>query len=479
MPGEAEYRALLHESADELYEHAPAAYFSSLVDGTLVKVNETLLRWTLYERDDLLGRKRFHDLLPPGARIYYETHYAPLLQMQGNVREIATELLRADGSRLPVLLNSTLVRDDEGRPQIIRTTAFDASERRHYEKELLRARADAESRARASLALAHVTEGVVLVGYDGRVELLNPAAEGIFAVAAAAVTGKPAAEAVDGWDALCEGLSIGRPGEPAVTAVVPSMRQGHEQWLAIAATDAGHGIVYTIRDVTSDRRLEELRSDLVTIVSHELRTPLTGVHGAAQTLLARYQDLGEPQRRALLEMLVEQTRRLSAIVDQILLTSRIDTDNVVAANETFDASAVFETAVHSARSGEPQRVIVDVQPGILVRGDLDRLRQVVTNLVDNALKYSDGAVRLSVAPREFMARFTVTDEGPGIPPAEHAHVFEKFYRLDPQLQSGVGGTGLGLYIARELVERMHGRIGLLPRASGTTFFVDVPLAGEA
>ncbi len=479
MTGEADYGALLHESAEDLYEHAPAAYFSSLLDGTLVKVNETLLKWTLYDRDELLGRKRFHDLLPPGARIYYETHYAPLLQMQGSVREIATELLRADGSRLPVLMNSTLVRDEEGRPQIVRTTAFDASERRHYEQELLRARADAESRARASLALAHVTEGVVLVGYDGRVELLNPAAEAIFAVDAAAVTGSPAAEAVEGWAALCDGLMVGRPGERAIAEVVPATRHGNEQWLAIAATDAGHGIVYTIRDVTSDRRLEELRSDLVTIVSHELRTPLTGVYGAAQTLLARYQDLGDAQRRTLLEMLVEQTRRLSTIVDQILLTSRIDTDNVVAAIETFDASTVFETAVQSAPPGEQQRVIVDVQPGILVCGDLDRLRQVVTNLVDNALKYSDGAVRLSVAPREFTARFTVTDEGPGIPSGEHAHVFEKFYRLDPQLQSGVGGTGLGLYIARELVERMHGRIGLLPRASGTTFFVDVPLAGKS
>src|SRR5581483_257458 len=110
--GELVHRDLLEESVEELYEHAPAGYFSTLADGKIVKANATLLGWLGYERDDLVGRRRLHDLLPPGARIYYETHYAPLLQMQGSVSEIALELLRADGSRLPVLLNSTLVRDE-------------------------------------------------------------------------------------------------------------------------------------------------------------------------------------------------------------------------------------------------------------------------------------------------------------------------------------------------------------------------------
>src|SRR5215210_1128160 len=94
---------LLEEDPEELYEHAPAGYLSSQPGGTIVKVNETLLAWTGHRREDVLGRLRFHDLLAPGARIYYETHYAPLLQMQGSVKEIAVELLRVDGTRLPVL----------------------------------------------------------------------------------------------------------------------------------------------------------------------------------------------------------------------------------------------------------------------------------------------------------------------------------------------------------------------------------------
>jgi PAS domain S-box-containing protein len=461
-----ELAGLLEESAEDLFEHAPVAYLSTLVDGTLVRVNETLLTWTGYARDDLVSRRRLHDLLAPGARIYYETHYAPLLQMQGEVREVAVELVRADGSRLPVLMNSTLVRDGEGRPRIVRTTCVDASERRRYERELLRARADAEMRARATHALDHLHDGVLLVDPGGRIELLNPAAERILGVAADDVVGRPAIDAIEGWHE-----TLGRGA-----GVVPRRHRGGEQWLDVVPVEAGDATVYTLRDITSERKLEELRNELIAVVSHELRTPLTGAYGAAQTLLVRGESLAPQQRQTLLEMVVEQTRRLAAIVDQILLASRIDTGNVDADVQVFDAALACDGVVQSVAGHDRHRVIVDVESGVDVCGDLDRLRQVIANLVDNALKYSDGPVRIELETENAVARFTVADEGPGIPAAEHERIFEKFYRLDPDQTRGVGGTGLGLYIARELVSRMGGRVGLLPRSRGTTVFVELPRA---
>ena len=150
-PGEEEGPLVPAEDIEDLYEHAPCGYLSTMPDGTIIKVNQTLLSWLGHERHDLIGRRRLSDLLTAGGRIYHETHYAPLLSMQGTVREIAVDLVRADGSRLPALINSILVRDRDGAPTVVRTSVFNATDRRAYERELLHARERAErseSRAR-------------------------------------------------------------------------------------------------------------------------------------------------------------------------------------------------------------------------------------------------------------------------------------------------------------------------------------------
>ncbi|MGW3287981.1 PP2C family protein-serine/threonine phosphatase [Streptomyces sp. NPDC001002] len=141
---QAQFSALLEDSAEDLYEHAPCGYLSTLLDGRIAKVNATLLDWLGHERDDLVGRRHFSDLLTVGGRLYHETHYAPLLMMQGEVSGIALELKAADGSRLPVLVTSTVKTGSDGQPLLIRTTLFDARERRAYETELLRARKEAD-----------------------------------------------------------------------------------------------------------------------------------------------------------------------------------------------------------------------------------------------------------------------------------------------------------------------------------------------
>jgi phosphoserine phosphatase RsbU/P len=154
--------ALLEDDPEELYDNAPCAYLSARPDGTIVKVNGTFLGWTGYERDALVGHRRFQDLLAPGDRIYYETHFAPLLHMQGRVREIAVELVCAPGTRLPVLVNSVLRKDPEGAPVMVRSALFDATERRAYEQELLAARRRAEESEARARALARTLQATFL-----------------------------------------------------------------------------------------------------------------------------------------------------------------------------------------------------------------------------------------------------------------------------------------------------------------------------
>jgi phosphoserine phosphatase RsbU/P len=138
---------LLEDTAEELFEDAPCGYLSTLPDGTIVKVNRTFEVLTGLHREELVGARRFQDLLSPGGRIYHETHYAPLLRMQGSVREIAVEIVRADGTRLPALINSVMRSDEAGHPRLVRTMVFDATDRRRYEQELLHARREQQETA--------------------------------------------------------------------------------------------------------------------------------------------------------------------------------------------------------------------------------------------------------------------------------------------------------------------------------------------
>ncbi|MET7682116.1 SpoIIE family protein phosphatase [Streptomyces sp. NPDC005423] len=145
-PGQdrAAFSALLEDSAEDLYEHAPCGYLSTLLDGRIAKINATLLNWLGRDREELVGRRTFADLLTVGGRLYHETHFAPLLRMQGEISGIALELQAADGSRLPVLVTSVVRKGEDGEPLLIRTTVFDARDRRAYETELLRARQESE-----------------------------------------------------------------------------------------------------------------------------------------------------------------------------------------------------------------------------------------------------------------------------------------------------------------------------------------------
>ncbi|GGQ09681.1 PP2C family protein-serine/threonine phosphatase [Streptomyces roseolilacinus] len=155
----AVFTALLEDSVEELYESAPCGYLSTLMDGTIAKINTTLLGWLGMDRETVVGRLRFADLLTVGGKLYHETHFAPLLRMRGEISGIALEMKVTGGGRLPVLISSVVKHGSEGEPLLIRTTVFDASDRRTYEEELLRRKQEAEqARAEAERARAEAEQ---------------------------------------------------------------------------------------------------------------------------------------------------------------------------------------------------------------------------------------------------------------------------------------------------------------------------------
>jgi len=343
-----------------------------------------------------------------------------------------------------------------------------------------------EERARAARVLDAVGDGVFLVDSRGIVGLWNAAAEAITGLRAEQVVGRSAAKAVPGWEAIAPRVPVvSEVDRAAVRAeTVPLEVADRELWLSISGVGFADGTVYAFRDLTQHRMLEELKADFVSTVSHELRTPLAAVYGAAMTLSRRDFAIDEGQRDKLLAVIVHESERLSTIVNDILWASRLDADSMRFSIQSCDAEVLAQSVVDSASVNRPAGVeLVLRTPEELPRvaGDPDKIRQVLVNLLDNAVKYSPdgGRVEVELEASSTSVRFSVHDEGLGVPPTEQRGIFEKFYRLDPNLTRGVGGTGLGLYICRELVHRMNGRLWVVsPResGSGSTFAFELPVA---
>jgi signal transduction histidine kinase len=182
----------------------------------------------------------------------------------------------------------------------------------------------------------------------------------------------------------------------------------------------------------------------------------------------------------LLEVIAEESGKLSEIVNDLLLASQLDSGKLKANVEACDPREIASSEVDAARTHLPANVELALSaPAELpqVAADAGQLRQVLSNLIDNAIKYSPagGVVSVELEPREHFVRFSVRDSGLGIPREEQARIFEKFYRLDPDMTHGIGGTGLGLYICRELVRRVDGRIWVESDGrTGSTFVIEIP-----
>ncbi len=230
------------------------------------------------------------------------------------------------------------------------------------------------------------------------------------------------------------------------------------------------------------REFDRLKDEFIAIVSHELRTPLTSVYGAAVTL--QQQELDDGQRAALLEIVSTEAARLARLLDDVLWVSRLDSGRADTYITRVEAADLAADVVDATRTRLPPALSVELErpeSPAAVAADPDKLRQVLLNLIENAVKYSDeGLIQVRLEPRNGRMRFSVSDEGLGIPPEEHERVFDKFHRLDPDMTHGVGGTGLGLYICRELLERMDGDIWVDSEPGrGTTFTFELPLASQS
>jgi signal transduction histidine kinase len=229
------------------------------------------------------------------------------------------------------------------------------------------------------------------------------------------------------------------------------------------------------------RELDRLKNEFIAIVSHELRTPVASVYGATMTLQQR--ELDERRRESLLAVIFTESARLARLVEQVVWASRFEAGHTRLSLEHCEPVPLAGEVIEAARLHLPSKLAIDLRAGEelpSVLADPERVRQVLVNLLDNAVKFSPEGGRIEVAIERSNGdvKFAVTDQGIGIPTDEQSRIFEKFHRLDPNLTRGVGGTGLGLYICHELVRQMNGRIWVDSReGEGSTFAFELPRAG--
>jgi signal transduction histidine kinase len=272
-----------------------------------------------------------------------------------------------------------------------------------------------------------------------------------------------------------------RQGREQAPGPRPVTLDGRERWLTFAETPFDGGRVVVLRDVSNDQRLERLRADFVATAAHELRTPLAAVYGAVRTLRRDDRELPPDVTEQFLAMIESEAERLRLVMDQLLVSAQLDREDIRVSRQVVDAASLCRSVVESGAVRKPASIDlgISVDGAVHVDADPDRLRQVVANLVDNAVKYSPGGgrVEVRVLARSGSGVIEVQDHGLGIPAHEQRRIFEKFYRLDPSMTRGVGGSGLGLYISRELVELMGGVLSVRSRhGEGSIFTVRLPLA---
>jgi signal transduction histidine kinase len=239
----------------------------------------------------------------------------------------------------------------------------------------------------------------------------------------------------------------------------------------------GVRLVLSLRRAERRRRVDDARSDLVSTVSHEIRSPLTSVKGFTKTLLAKWDRFTDAQKRQMLATIEEDADRVTRLLGELLDVSRIDAGRLQLHRQMLDVPAIADRVIERMRVHSDGTRLSAGFPGEVPRlyADPDKVEQIFTNLVENAVKYGDGNVHLSAEVDDSEVCFTVTDEGPGIPASQLTTIFGKFFRRAGERRSG---TGLGLYISRGLVEAHGGRIWAESEPdNGASFHFTLPRGG--
>ncbi|WP_440115774.1 PAS domain S-box protein [Paenibacillus sp. QZ-Y1] len=481
-----------------LFEHNPAAVYSLDLEGKYSAVNRNLVKMLDVPRGQLIGQSFLSHLDPcevQSGKAYFE------LVKQGKPQQYETRIVNSGGRKVDVsILNVPILVDQElvGVYGIV----SDITERKDYMERIQ------ELSKQHALILNSVTEGIYGLDADGITMFINPAAASMFGYEAEEFVNKSSHPIIH--HSRADGSHLPKDDCPIHMTVMDGQcrtvkedvfwrKDGTSFLVEYQVTpiiDEGQirGAVIVFNDVTGDREIvraketaelaAQAKSEFLSMVSHEIRTPMNGIVGMTELLIST--DLSEEQREYA-EIIRESGDALLNILNDILDFSKLESGKMAIAYEPFSLREMLEQVAELFSPGAEKKQLkirYRLNPDIpqFMVGDAMRIRQILVNLVSNALKFTDqGSIDVSVdiihgnRPELSMLDFAVKDTGIGIPEDKLDQLFQSFSQLHPVINRKYGGTGLGLVISKRLVEIMGGSIGVESEdGEGSTFRFAIP-----
>jgi two-component system phosphate regulon sensor histidine kinase PhoR len=333
--------------------------------------------------------------------------------------------------------------------------------------------------------LENMINGIVMIDRNGIIVLMNRRAEEVLGFSARELVGRHFAEAKQQYELsqmIQEGMENKEHLREEITFYFPEERLLELNLVPIHSDgNEFSGVLLVLQDVSAIRRLERMRSEFVANVSHELKTPITAVKGFAETLLGGAVN-DEETARSFLQIIYDESDRLNRLIGDILELSKIESRRVPLTFSPVEVDSFVSKSVKLMESEASRKNIelsMQIEPGLYVEADEDRLRQIVMNLLSNGINYTPDGGRVSVKVEglgDDHIRISISDSGIGIPKKDLPRIFERFYRVDKARSRSSGGTGLGLSIVKHLVELHKGTISVTSSLGvGSTFIIELPV----
>jgi PAS domain S-box-containing protein len=475
------------QQVEDLYNRAPCGYHSLDANGTIVQINDTELDWIGYTREEVIGRMKFTDLLTAESQSVFVRNF-PIFMAEGHIENLEFSLLHRDGSTRSVHVSATAITDESGNFLRSRSSLFDISERVEFEAVLR----EAERRWRSLLDNVQL----VVIGLDwrGHVEYANPFFLQLTGYRREEVIGqcwferflpKEQGTAIAGvFQEIREEDCHPHYQNPIIT------RTGEERMIAwnntVLHNTSGQmiGTISIGEDVTERSKIDRVKAEFISMVSHELRTPLTSMQAALDLLHEKIIDPTSPEGEAAIQIAAMGTDRLARLVNDILDLERLEAGKACLRTHLYPVNELIETAIAQMQEMANRQGITlsaSVEP-VSVEMDSDRLLQVLTNLISNAIKFSDPGSGVRVSARLLSSKLLVRvrDAGRGIPGDRLEKIFDRFYQIDGSDSRQKGGTGLGLAICRSIVHQHGGKIRVKSAIGvGSVFSFTIPLTVES